>query len=155
RAGVGGLLADDMGLGKTVQVLALLAGRSSRPSLVVAPRSLVFNWKREAARFAPGLSVLDHTGGDRRAPGDHFAEHHVVVTTYGTLRRDADALAGIDFDYVVLDEAQAIKNDASETARAARRLRGARRLALSGTPVENRLGELWSIVEFLNPGMLG
>ena len=155
RAGVGGLLADDMGLGKTVQVLALLAGRSTRPSLVVAPRSLVFNWKREAARFAPRLAVLDHTGGDRRPPGAHFADHHLVLTTYGTLRRDAAALAAIDFDYVVLDEAQAIKNDTSETARAARGLRGARRLALSGTPVENRLRELWSIVEFLNPGMLG
>jgi superfamily II DNA or RNA helicase len=155
RSGLGGLLADDMGLGKTVQVLALLASRRGRPSLVVAPRSLVFNWKREAARFAPALRVLDHTGGDRRAPGAHFGEHDLVLTTYGTLRRDADALAAIDFDYVVLDEAQAIKNDTSETARAARRLRAAHRLALSGTPVENHLGELWSIVEFLNPGMLG
>jgi superfamily II DNA or RNA helicase len=157
RSGFGGLLADDMGLGKTVQVLAHLAGRASagRPSLVVAPRSLVFNWKREAARFAPQLRVLDHTGPDRRPPGAHFAEHDLVLTTYGTLRRDADAFAATAFDYVILDEAQAIKNDGSETARVARRLNGERRLALTGTPVENHLGELWSIVEFLNPGLLG
>src|SRR5262249_55128904 len=106
-------------------------------------------------RFTPHLRLLDHTGPDRRAPGAHFAEHDLVLTTYGTLRRDADGLAAIEFDYVILDEAQAIKNDASETARAARRLRARRRLALSGTPVENHLGELWSIVEFLNPGLLG
>jgi superfamily II DNA or RNA helicase len=157
RSGLGGLLADDMGLGKTVQVLAHLAGRraSGRASLVVAPRSLMFNWKREAARFAPELRVLDHTGPDRRPPGAHFADHDLVLTTYGTLRRDADALASVGFDVVVLDEAQAIKNDTSETARAARRLRAERRLALSGTPIENHLGELWSIVEFLNPGLLG
>ena len=128
---------------------------AARPSLVVAPRSLVFNWKREAARFAPHLRLLDHTGADRRPPGAHFAEHDLVLTTYGTLRRDADALAAVGFDYVILDEAQAIKNDASETARAARRLPAAHRLALSGTPVENHLGELWSLVEFLNPGLLG
>jgi superfamily II DNA or RNA helicase len=157
RVGLGGLLADEMGLGKTVQVLAHLAGRPrlGKPSLVVAPRSLLFNWKREVARFAPGLRLLDHTGPDRRAPGPHFGDHDLVLTTYGTLRRDADALVAIAFDYVVLDEAQAIKNDTSDTARAARRLTASRRLALSGTPVENHLGELWSIVEFLNPGLLG
>ncbi|APR79771.1 SWF/SNF family helicase [Minicystis rosea] len=155
RSGLGGLLADDMGLGKTVQLLALLAGQRGRPSLVVAPRSLVFNWKREAAQFTPGLRVLDHTGGDRKPPSAHFNDYDLVLTTYGTLRRDADALADIDFGYVVLDEAQAIKNDGSDTSRAARRLRAERRVALSGTPVENHLGELWSIVEFLNPGMLG
>jgi len=155
RTGLGGLLADDMGLGKTVQVLAHLATRSGRPSLVVAPRSLVFNWKREAARFTPDLRVLDHTGGDRRPVSAHFAEHDLIFTTYGTLRRDADALAAIRFDHVVLDEAQAIKNETSETSRAARRLSADHRLALSGTPVENHLGELWSLVEFLNPGMLG
>jgi SNF2 family DNA or RNA helicase len=122
---------------------------------VVAPRSLIFNWKREAARFAPRLRLLDHTGPDRTPPGPHFLVSDLVLTTYGTLRRDAAALATVDFDYVILDEAQAIKNDASETARAARQLRAARRLALSGTPVENHLGELWSIVEFCNPGLLG
>jgi superfamily II DNA or RNA helicase len=155
RTGLGGLLADDMGLGKTVQILAHLASRRGRPSLVVAPRSLVFNWKREAAKFTPDLRVLDHTGGERRPPGAHFADHDLILTTYGTLRRDAEALSAIRFDHVVLDEAQAIKNDASETSRAARRLVAERRLALSGTPVENHIGELWSLVEFLNPGMLG
>ena len=157
RSGLGGLLADDMGLGKTVQVLALLADRTGagRPSLVVAPRSLVFNWKRESARFTPSMRVLDHTGTDRKPPGEHFMDHDLVITTYGTLRRDAEKLASFRFDHVVLDEAQAIKNDVSDTARAARRLVADRRLALSGTPVENHLGELWSIVEFLNPGMLG
>jgi superfamily II DNA or RNA helicase len=157
RAAIGALLADEMGLGKTVQVLAHLAGRagSGAPSIVVAPRSLLFNWKREVLRFAPALRLLEHTGPDRRPPGAHFADHDLVLTTYGTLRRDVDALTGLVFDYVILDEAQAIKNDASDTARAARRLRSGRRLALSGTPIENHLGELWSLVEFLNPGMLG
>ncbi len=156
--GFGGCLADDMGLGKTVQVLALLLARrreSAGPSLVVVPKSLVFNWKQEAARFAPELRVLDHTGAGRAEPGDHYRGYDLVLTTYGTLRRDAAALSGFAFDYVILDEAQAIKNAATATAKAARLLRGAHRLALSGTPVENHLGELWSLFEFLNPGMLG
>jgi superfamily II DNA or RNA helicase len=160
RAGVGGLLADDMGLGKTVQLLAFLAGLAGRargdgPALVVAPRSLVFNWKREAARFAPNLRVLDHSGADRRPPGDHFRELDLVLTTYGTLRRDVEAFANVPLGALVLDEAQAIKNESSETARAVRRLRAERRFALSGTPIENHLGELWSIFEVINPGMLG
>ncbi|HEU4369235.1 MAG TPA: SNF2-related protein, partial [Methylomirabilota bacterium] len=157
--GFGGCLADDMGLGKTVMVLALLESRraegAKKPSLVVVPRSLVFNWKQEAARFTPGLAVLDHTGTARRPAGTHFAEHDVVLTTYGTLRRDALHFKDVEFDYVVLDEAQAIKNAATDAARAARLLRGDHRLALSGTPVENHLGELWSLFAFLNPGMLG
>jgi len=156
--GFGGCLADDMGLGKTVQVLALLLarrGEAAGPSLIVVPKSLVFNWKQEAARFAPELRILDHTGIARSTPGDHYRGYDVVLTTYGTLRRDAAALSGFVFDYVILDEAQAIKNAATATAKAARLLRGAHRLALSGTPVENHLGELWSLFEFLNPGMLG
>ncbi|APR87000.1 SWF/SNF family helicase [Minicystis rosea] len=172
RFGFGGCLADDMGLGKTVQVLALLAARKAaqskpprgrkklpakapKPTLVVAPRSLVFNWQNEAARFAPELRVLDYTGTARRSKDDGFAEHDLVLTTYGTLRRDIEALANVSFDYAILDEAQAIKNDRSDTAKAARLLRADHRLALSGTPVENHLGELWSIFEFLNPGILG
>ncbi|MFO0757019.1 MAG: DEAD/DEAH box helicase [Byssovorax sp.] len=156
RAGFGGCLADDMGLGKTVQVLALLAGRrSGKPSLVVAPRSLLFNWKREAARFAPDLRVLEHTGQDRKPPGEHFARFDLVLTTYGTMRRDVEALSTVALDYLVLDEAQAIKNATSDTAKAARSLTAARRLALSGTPIENHLGELWSLFGFLNPGLLG
>ena len=157
----GGCLADDMGVGKTAQVLALLetrrelraAGQQIRPSLVVVPRSLVFNWEEEAARFTPQLRVLDYTGLERN--GNNLAAYDVILTTYGTLRRDALRLKDVEFDYVVLDEAQAIKNAGTESAKAVRLLRGEHRLALSGTPVENHLGELWSLFEFLNPGMLG
>jgi superfamily II DNA or RNA helicase len=162
----GGCLADDMGLGKTVQVLALLEERRRvradapdndrpPPSLVVVPRSLVWNWKQEAERFTPGLQVLDHTGVGRTHSGEHFSEYDVVLTTYGTLRRDVRHLKDFKFDYCILDEAQAIKNAQSESAKAARQLKADHRLALSGTPVENHLGELWSLFEFLNPGMLG
>jgi hypothetical protein len=159
--GFGGCLADDMGLGKTVQVLALLADRRSGknadrlPSLVVVPRSLIFNWKEEAARFTPHLRVLDHTGIDRSKSADAFAQYDIVLTTYGTMRRDVLLFKEFTFDYCILDESQAIKNASSESAKAARLLRGNHRLALSGTPVENHLGELWSLFEFLNPGMLG
>jgi superfamily II DNA or RNA helicase len=164
----GGCLADDMGLGKTVQVLALLEARRAvrsdksvtqterpGPSLVVVPRSLVFNWKQEAARFAPALRVLDHTGITRGKTTEDFDAHDLVLTTYGTLRRDALLFKNVVFDYCILDEAQAIKNAESESAKAARLLQGRYRLALSGTPIENHLGELWSLFEFLNPGMLG
>ena len=165
RFGFGGCLADDMGLGKTIQVLALLESRRSlrmqngnefrRPALVVVPRSLVFHWKREAARFAPKLKILDHTGGGRLKPGDHFDAYDVVITTYGTLRRDALQLKDLHFDYCILDEAQAIKNAGTLSAKSVRLLHADYRLAMSGTPVENHLGELWSLFEFLNPGMLG
>jgi len=150
---LGGCLADDMGLGKTVTVLALLEARrqaKAGASLVVMPRSLVFNWKAEAERFAPSLRVLDFTGAGRS-----LGDADVVLTTYGTLRRDAPRLKDVRFDYVILDEAQAIKNAMSATAKAARLLKGEHRLALSGTPIENHLGELWSLMEFLNPGLLG
>ncbi|MFL6260776.1 MAG: SNF2-related protein [Thermoanaerobaculia bacterium] len=160
--GFGGCLADDMGLGKTVQVLALLEARRERraaeslpPSLVVVPRSLVFNWLAEAARFAPALRVLDHTGAGRAREGEPFRDCDLVITTYGTLRKDVGLLRETELDYVILDEAQAIKNASSQTAKAARLLRGHHRLALTGTPVENHLGELWSLLEFLNPGFLG
>src|SRR5665213_343302 len=162
RFGFGGCLADDMGLGKTVQVLAMLAARPrevGRPSIVVVPKSLVWNWQQEAARFVPGLRVLAHVGpyraGDARALRKAFATADVVLTTYGLLRKDVPFLREIEMDYVILDEAQAVKNAASESAKAARLLRGRHRLALSGTPIENHIGELWSLVEFLNPGMLG
>jgi hypothetical protein len=154
----GGCLADDMGLGKTVQVLALLESRrnqDSRPSLVVVPRSLVFNWQQEAARFTPKLRVLTHTGSERVKGNAHFENYDLILTTYGTLRRDVIHYDEVEFDFVILDEAQAIKNANTETAKAARLLKGRQRLALSGTPIENHLGELWSLFEFLNPGMLG
>jgi SNF2 family DNA or RNA helicase len=158
RFGFGGCLADDMGLGKTVQALALLESRrqaGAGPSLVVVPRSLAFNWEREAARFAPELRVLMHAGADRSREGAALPAHDLMITTYGTLRRDAVWLREVEFDYVVLDEAQAIKNAATESAKAARLLRARHRIAMSGTPIENRLADLWSLFEFLNPGMLG
>jgi len=156
--GFGGCLADDMGLGKTVQVLALLDARRLEgcgPSLVVVPRSLVFNWRAEVARFAPSLRTLDWSSAERHDATLDPASVDVVFATYGTLRRDAEHLARITFDYVVLDEAQAIKNRGTATAKACRLLTARHRLALSGTPVENRLEELWSLLDFLNPGMLG
>ena len=156
--GFGGCLADDMGLGKTIQVLAMLQQRKlekAGPSLIVVPRSLVFNWTAEAAKFAPDLRVLDQSHAGRRRGTDHLAEYDLVLSTYGTLKRDAAFLREFEFDYVILDEAQAIKTAKTEAAKAARLLNGRHRLALSGTPIENHLGELWSLFDFLNPGMMG
>ena len=158
RCGLGGVLADDMGLGKTVQVLALLDGQrqlGNGASLLVVPNSLVFNWQREAERFTPGLRVGIHFGATREKVAPRFDDLDLVITTYGTLRRDVTKLATVYFDYIILDEAQAIKNASADVTRAVRALRGTNRLALSGTPVENHLGELWSLFEFLNPGLLG
>ena len=157
RFSFGGCLADDMGVGKTAQVLALLesrrelraAGEPVCPSLVVVPKSLVFNWKEESARFTPQLRVLDHTGLERN--GNDFAAYDLVLTTYGTLRRDAWRFKDAEFDYVVLDEAQAVKNAETESSKAVRLLRGRHRLAMSGTPVENHLGELWSLIRISQP----
>ncbi|MCB1034834.1 MAG: DEAD/DEAH box helicase, partial [Acidobacteria bacterium] len=164
----GGCLADDMGLGKTVQVLALLESRrqarQSRatpedrrpgPSLVVVPKSLVFNWQAEAERFAPRMRFLDYTGPGRSAARGSFADYDLVVTTYGILRRDIVHLKDFEFDYAILDEAQAIKNPKSATAKASRLLAARHRVALTGTPIENRVGELMSILDFLNPGLFG
>jgi superfamily II DNA or RNA helicase len=156
----GGILADDMGLGKTVQVLALMQRRRAKKqadaaSLIVVPRSLVFNWIQEAAKFTPRLKLLDYTGPNRHALREKFDKYDLIVTTYGTLRSDAAELCNYEFDYAILDEAQSIKNADSQSAKAARLLRAKHRLAMSGTPIENHLGELWSIFEFLNPGMLG
>jgi superfamily II DNA or RNA helicase len=159
--GLGGCLADDMGLGKTVTVLALLDARRAekggapQASLVVAPRSLLFNWKREAERFAPELRVAEYHGSGRDEMLTSLEAFDLVLTTYGTMRRDVAALGGAEFDYVILDEAQAIKNAATASAKATRLLRARHRLALSGTPIENQLGDLWSLFEFLNPGLLG
>lgn len=125
------------------------------PSLVVAPRSLISNWIAEARRFTPQIRVLDYTGQGRSTLREQFAEHDLVITTYGTLRRDIGRLKDLAFDYCVLDEAQSIKNADSLSAKACRLLQARRRLAMTGTPIENHLGELWSLFEFLNPGMLG
>ncbi|HTI50469.1 MAG TPA: SNF2-related protein [Planctomycetaceae bacterium] len=156
----GGCLADDMGLGKTIQFLASLQdrfhrGEIRRPSLVVVPKSLIFNWHQECTKFTPDLNVLEYTGLHRTGLRKKFAKAHVILTTYGTVRRDILHLKEIEFDYVVLDEAQAIKNPGSQVAKAARLLKADHRVALTGTPIENHLRDLWSIFEFLNPGMLG
>ena len=165
----GGCLADDMGLGKTIQVLAMLEDRRTRtldtgekqkPSLAVVPKSLIFNWIDEAKRFTPELRVFNYTGTDRVVRMQEAAEEDnkpldLIITTYGTLTRDAEMLRETEFDYVILDEAQAIKNPQSQSAKASRLVRGDHRLAMTGTPVENHLGDLWSIFDFLNPGMLG
>lgn len=156
----GGCLADDMGLGKTVQLLALIQDRKAlqterRPTLIVVPKSLMFNWAHEIQRFTPQLSYVEYSGLERHALREDFAKRDIILTTYGTLRRDITELQGIEFDYAVLDEAQTIKNAASQVAKACRLLKARHRLALSGTPIENHLGDLWSIFEFLNPGMLG
>ncbi len=147
QAELGGILADDMGLGKTLQTLAALQGRC----LVVCPKSVVFNWASEIAKFRPGLRAVVHERGALPAASDA----DVVLTTYARLRIDADLFAKEGWDAVVLDEAQAIKNQDSQTARAAFRLNAVFRIALSGTPVENRLEELWSLSRFANPGLLG
>ncbi len=125
------------------------------PALVVAPRSVVFNWLDEAHRFTPGLKVHAYTGSERQAQREAFEQYDLIVTTYGLMRRDIEELTKQTFSYVILDEAQAIKNPASQVAKAARLLTARHRLALTGTPVENHLGDLWSIFEFLNPGILG
>ena len=161
--GVGACLADDMGLGKTVQLLALEAvHRQERPdagpTLLVCPMSLIGNWEAEVAKFAPGLRIGVHHGADRLRGKDFDAALggiDVVITTYTTLTRDVEQLESVAWNRIVLDEAQAVKNRLSRSAKAVKRLSAAHRIALTGTPVENRLGEMWSIMDFLNPGMLG
>ncbi|MEV0586537.1 SNF2-related protein [Nonomuraea sp. NPDC050310] len=152
--GLGGVLADSMGLGKTVQTLALLVHeRAERPTLLVCPMSLLGNWEREAARFAPDLRVYVHHGPGRDPA--RIAGADLVVTTYGTAQRDVETLREVGWRRVVCDEAQAIKNSGTLQARALRTIGADTRLALTGTPVENHLAELWSIMEFCNPGLLG
>jgi hypothetical protein len=154
----GGCLADDMGVGKTPQVLALLETRraaGSPPSLAVVPRTLIYNWRQEAERFTPQLKVLDYSGTNRVRDTATFEGYNLILTTYGTLLRDIAFLKDYRFDYAILDEAQAIKNAGSESAKATRLLTADHRLVMTGTPIENHLGDLWSLFEFLNPGMMG
>lgn len=146
KAGLGGVLADDMGLGKTLQALCVLDGKC----LVISPKSVVFNWADEIAKFRPGRTIHVYHGAGRE-----LADAHITLTTYATLRLDIELLASREWDVIVLDEAQAIKNPDSQVSRAAYRLKGRHRLTLSGTPVENRLDELWSQFHFTNPGLLG
>ena len=151
----GGVLADEMGLGKTVQAIAVLAARRAHPNLVVCPTSVVGNWAREFARFAPDTTVLAFTGPDRARILDRAAPGAVVLTSFGVLRSDASLLAERRWDTVVVDEAQQIKNPDAIAARALRALDADLRIAMTGTPVENRLDELWSLLAFTNPGVLG
>lgn len=155
-----GILADDMGLGKTAQTLAHLllekeAGRLDRPALIVLPTSLIFNWKNEALRFAPDLSVLSLHGPDRKNRFAEIAQHDLVLTTYPLLWRDAEELVKHRFHLLILDEAQTVKNARSQGAEIVRRFDARHRLCLTGTPLENHLGELWSQFDFLLPGFLG
>jgi superfamily II DNA or RNA helicase len=166
--GSGGILADDMGLGKTVQTIALLLavksavekdakadGKKKFKALIVAPTSVVTNWERELDKFSPSLSHMVWHGADRKQRADELEDADIVITSYALLRRDEALLASLDLRYAILDEAQNIKNPMSATARAAKRLKADRRLALTGTPIENRLSEIWSIFDFVSPGLLG
>jgi non-specific serine/threonine protein kinase len=159
-ADLGGILADDMGTGKTVATLALLQALREdipdRPAdLIVMPRSLLFNWQSEAARFTPDLRVYVHADQGRLRDPQEFGQHHLVLTTYGVMLRDISLLRQYRFGYAILDESQAIKNPVAETSRAARALQSEHRLVLTGTPVENSAIELWSQLAFTNPGLLG
>lgn len=158
-AGLGGCLALDMGLGKTPTMLAhLQTTKDKGPALVIAPPAVVGNWHSEATKFVPGLKAVVHHGPSRasagRIPG-MVRDADLIITTYGTAVRDIEALEGIEWDKVVLDEAQAIKNPTSETAQQLRRLGARTRVALTGTPIENGLGDLWAIMDFTNPGLVG
>ncbi|MFI5839583.1 SNF2-related protein [Catenuloplanes sp. NPDC051500] len=156
KLGLGGILADDMGLGKTAQTLSLLVSEkadSTGPTLLICPMSLVSNWRKEAERFAPGLTVHVHHGAGRDPSA--LSKHDLVITTYGTALRDLELLQEQQWERVVCDEAQALKNSGTRQAQAARAIPARTRLALSGTPVENHLAELWALLEFCNPGLLG
>ena len=166
--GFGACLADDMGLGKTLQMLALMQSLAEanpgRRFLVVCPTSVIGNWVREIRKFAPQLRAVIHHGGSRaqtlekltkRADGDDAKRSSVIVTSYALVRGDQELLANIMFDVLALDEAQNIKNPDAAQSHAVRKLKAVRRVALTGTPLENRLTELWSILDFLNPGLLG
>jgi non-specific serine/threonine protein kinase len=160
----GGILADDMGLGKTVQVLAYLQSLQEQAraesearaaSLLVVPKSLIANWQRESEKFTPSLRFLEYMGNFRNKDTAVFNGYDIVLTTYGTMLRDVELLRAYKFNYVVLDESQAIKNPLAKSAKAARLLHAEHRLVMTGTPVENNTFELWSQFAFLNPGLLG
>ncbi len=163
KRGFGACLADDMGLGKTIQLIALLLYEREKlgvkaPTLLICPTSVVGNWKREVARFAPDLKTFIHHGVDR-AVGQEFvekvSEYDLVISTYNLVNRDWDTIAPVNWEGIVLDEAQNIKNPSTKQAQGIRKLKSKYRIALTGTPIENRLMELWSIMDFLNPGYLG
>lgn len=163
RYGMGAILADDMGLGKTIQIIALLLhereeGLTDRPTLLVCPVSLVGNWRRELSRFAPGLRVLIHHGSGRAGEGElrqRALEYDLVITTYALAARDEAELSQVQWAGLVVDEAQNLKNPSAKHAQALRRLTAGYRIAMTGTPVENQLGDLWALFQFANPGLLG
>src|SRR6266568_2685839 len=162
RLKLGGILADDMGLGKTLQTLSWLArlqeqsGRKTRPALVICPASVLHNWRREANRFTPRLKVLVlESGAARHNLRKQIPQHDLIVTNYALLRRDLEALQKFEFRAIILDEAQFIKNPSAQVTQSVKQLRADQRLALTGTPLENRLLDLWSIVDFIQPGYLG
>jgi SNF2 family DNA or RNA helicase len=156
----GGCLADDMGLGKTVQTLALLQKikeekTETSASLIIMPTSLIYNWVKEAEKFAPSLRILEHTGTFRSKDVSRFMQYDVVFTTYGITRVDIDLIKNLYFNYVILDESQNIKNPASKAYKAVKQLNSKHKLILSGTPVENTVNDLWTQMSFINPGLLG
>ncbi len=158
KYGLNGILADDMGLGKTLQALTVLQKAKEKdgpmPTLVIAPTTVVFNWESEIQKFSPTLSCLKLQGGERKQFFKKIPEYDVVITSYALLRRDIAKLKDINFRYVILDESQNIKNATSQTAQAVKQLNSQHKLALSGTPIENKLEELWSVFDFLMPGFL-
>lgn len=159
----GGCLADDMGLGKTIQTLAMLqkvkeddqSAAIQSTSLIIMPTSLIYNWLNEAKKFTPKLKILAHTGTNRNKEVSNFANYDIVITTYGVTRVDVEELTSFYFNYIILDESQNIKNPASKSFKSVRSLKSKNKLILSGTPVENSVGDLWSQLTFLNPGLLG
>ena len=154
--GIGGCLADDMGLGKTLQALAVILYLAKEgPTLVVAPTSVCMNWEQEALRFAPTLNIRTLTGTDRQETIGSLGKFDLLITSYTLLQQEVELLEQVDWQTIVLDEAQAIKNSATKRSRAAMRLKGRFRLITTGTPIENHLGELWNLFRFINPGLLG
>ena len=158
QTGCGMCLADDMGLGKTIQIIALLLQKSSKPTLIICPLSIVTNWQKELARFAPNLSVYVHHGAqrlDKEAFIRAAHSHDIILTTYAIAGRDSEKLHALTWHMLIIDEAQTIKNSATKQTQAIKKLPARTKIALTGTPIENRLSELWSLMDFLNKGYLG
>ncbi len=157
--GFGGCLADDMGLGKTIQTLVMLQDQADRnqgsTNLIIMPTSLIYNWQLEARKFTPKLKILNYTGTNRIKDAKHFSKFDIVLTSYGITRMDTDILADFYFNYIILDESQAIKNPDSNISQAVKTLNSRQRLILTGTPIENSTMDLWSQISFINPGLLG